>query len=82
MNRPLIVFSCHDKDNSKMPRTDMAWQGVVAVTPPLFLGAPMLLEEAQAAGVEPARRSKHAAPTPACDKMRAIGQWNQACDPS
>jgi alkylhydroperoxidase/carboxymuconolactone decarboxylase family protein YurZ len=45
------------------------------------LGAPMLLEEAQAAGVKPARRSKQAAPTPACDKIRAIGQWNQAWDP-
>src|SRR5215467_11468549 len=45
------------------------------------LGAPMLLEEAQAAGVKPARRAKQAAPTPACDKIRAISQWNQAWDP-
>jgi alkylhydroperoxidase/carboxymuconolactone decarboxylase family protein YurZ len=43
------------------------------------LGAPILLEEAKAAGVE--RASKAAAPTPACDKMKAAGQWNQAWDP-
>ena len=44
------------------------------------LGAPILLEEAKAAGVRPApRRTKEA--TPACDKMREIGQWNQAWDP-
>ncbi len=43
------------------------------------LGAPILLEEAKAAGVEP----KPAPPvaTPACDKMKAIGQWNAAWDP-
>jgi alkylhydroperoxidase/carboxymuconolactone decarboxylase family protein YurZ len=45
------------------------------------LGAPILLEEAEAAGVEPLRRSPNPAPTPACDKMRAVGQWNQAWDP-
>lgn len=43
------------------------------------LGAPMLLEEAKAAGVKPA--SRPAAPTPACDKVRALGQWNVAWDP-
>ncbi len=43
------------------------------------LGAPILLEEAKAAEVKPARKS--AAPTPACDKMKALGQWNQAWDP-
>lgn len=44
------------------------------------LGAPILLEEAKAAGVQPApRKTKEA--TPACDKMRQIGQWNQAWDP-
>lgn len=32
------------------------------------LGAPILLEEAQVA-------------TPAADRMKAIGQWNNACDP-
>jgi alkylhydroperoxidase/carboxymuconolactone decarboxylase family protein YurZ len=37
------------------------------------LGAPILLEEAQAAGVKPAPRP--AAPTPACDAMRAVGQF-------
>ncbi|HEX4040201.1 MAG TPA: carboxymuconolactone decarboxylase family protein, partial [Xanthobacteraceae bacterium] len=40
------------------------------------LGAPILLEEAEAAGVKPA--AKGAAPTPACDKMKAVGQWNPA----
>jgi alkylhydroperoxidase/carboxymuconolactone decarboxylase family protein YurZ len=44
------------------------------------LGAPVLLEEAQAAGAKPAARTDRPA-TPACDKMRAIGQWNAAWDP-
>jgi alkylhydroperoxidase/carboxymuconolactone decarboxylase family protein YurZ len=43
------------------------------------LGAPILLEEAKAAGVQPA--AKGAPPTPACDKMKAVGQWNVAWDP-
>jgi alkylhydroperoxidase/carboxymuconolactone decarboxylase family protein YurZ len=43
------------------------------------LGAPILLEEAKAAGVQPI--PKGAAPTPACVKMKAAGQWNQAWDP-
>jgi alkylhydroperoxidase/carboxymuconolactone decarboxylase family protein YurZ len=45
------------------------------------LGAPILLEEAKAAGVKPAERSKGTQPTPACDKIRALGQWNDAWDP-
>lgn len=44
------------------------------------LGAPILLEEAQAAGVRPAACADRPA-TPACDRMRAIGQWNTAWDP-
>ena len=44
------------------------------------LGAPILLEEAKAAGVEPAPRKTREA-TPACDKMREVGQWNQAWNP-
>jgi alkylhydroperoxidase/carboxymuconolactone decarboxylase family protein YurZ len=43
------------------------------------LGAPILLEEAKAAGVKPA--PKPAASTPACDAMRAVGQWNTAWEP-
>jgi alkylhydroperoxidase/carboxymuconolactone decarboxylase family protein YurZ len=43
------------------------------------LGAPILLEEAAAAGVKAA--GKAGAATPACDKVRAIGQWNTAWDP-
>jgi alkylhydroperoxidase/carboxymuconolactone decarboxylase family protein YurZ len=43
------------------------------------LGAPILLEEAKAAGVKPS--PKPAAATPACDKVRAIGQWNDAWNP-
>src|SRR5262245_24982924 len=43
------------------------------------LGAPILLEEAKAAGVQP--QPKASASTPACDKMKAIGQWNSAWDP-
>jgi alkylhydroperoxidase/carboxymuconolactone decarboxylase family protein YurZ len=44
------------------------------------LGAPILLEEAKAAGVQPAPRQT-TEPTPACDAMRAVGQWNTAWDP-
>jgi alkylhydroperoxidase/carboxymuconolactone decarboxylase family protein YurZ len=44
------------------------------------LGAPILLEEAKAANVQPAPRNNQPA-TPACDKMRSIGQWNTAWDP-
>ena len=43
------------------------------------LGAPILLEEAKAAGVTPTRKTPPA--TPACDAMRTIGQWNTAWDP-
>ena len=43
------------------------------------LGAPILLEEAQAAGVQAAPKAVVA--TPACDTMRAIGQWNTAWEP-
>jgi len=43
------------------------------------LGAPILLEEAKAAGKQAA--PEPAASTPACDKMKAIGQWNTAWDP-
>ncbi len=43
------------------------------------LAAPILLAEAQAAGVKPA--AKPAVATPACDKMKALGQWNAAWDP-
>jgi len=43
------------------------------------LGAPILLEEAKAAGAQPAPKSK--TNTPACDKMKAIGQWNDAWNP-
>ena len=43
------------------------------------LGAPILLEEAKEAGVKAA--PKQAVATPACDTMRAIGQWNTAWDP-
>jgi alkylhydroperoxidase/carboxymuconolactone decarboxylase family protein YurZ len=40
------------------------------------LAAPILLEEAKAAGVNPSQ--KRPAATPAVDKVRAIGQWNEA----
>jgi alkylhydroperoxidase/carboxymuconolactone decarboxylase family protein YurZ len=43
------------------------------------LGAPILLEEAKAAGMTLTRKASPA--TPACDAMRAIGQWNTAWDP-
>jgi alkylhydroperoxidase/carboxymuconolactone decarboxylase family protein YurZ len=43
------------------------------------LGAPILLEEARAAGVNSSK--KQALSTPACDRMKAAGQWNAAWDP-
>ena len=43
------------------------------------LGAPILLEEMKAAGAKPAGGPSPA--TPACDAMRAIGQWNTVWDP-
>ncbi len=43
------------------------------------VGAPILLEEAQAAGAKPPQRVSASAP--ACDAMRAVGQWNVAWDP-
>lgn len=43
------------------------------------LGAPILLEEAKSAGARPAAKSP--APTPACDAMKTMGQWNVAWDP-
>lgn len=43
------------------------------------LGAPILIEEAKAAGVQPVPRDN--GPTPASDRMRAAGQWNTAWDP-
>lgn len=42
------------------------------------LGAPILLEEAKAAGVTAKEKR---AETPMCDRMRAAGQWNAAWDP-
>ncbi len=44
------------------------------------LGAPILLEEVKAAGIKPVRNA-NLPPTPACDKMRAVGQWNEAWNP-
>jgi alkylhydroperoxidase/carboxymuconolactone decarboxylase family protein YurZ len=43
------------------------------------LGAPILLEEAAAAGAKPSARP--AVATPTCDKVRALGQWNDAWNP-
>jgi alkylhydroperoxidase/carboxymuconolactone decarboxylase family protein YurZ len=44
------------------------------------LGAPILLEEAKAAGKSPAPAEQKIA-TPVVDKTREIGQWNTAWDP-
>jgi alkylhydroperoxidase/carboxymuconolactone decarboxylase family protein YurZ len=43
------------------------------------LAAPILLEEAKAAGLKPV--TKDAGATPISDKMKAVGQWNVAWDP-
>jgi len=45
------------------------------------LGAPILLEEAKAAGAQPASRAEPLPATPAVDKIRALGQWNEAWNP-
>lgn len=44
------------------------------------LAAPILFEEAKAAGVNLKERPQKPR-TPYCDKMKAIGQWNVAWDP-
>jgi alkylhydroperoxidase/carboxymuconolactone decarboxylase family protein YurZ len=44
------------------------------------LGAPLLLEEAKAAGVQPTHRSAEVV-TSVCDRLRAAGQWNDAWTP-
>lgn len=43
------------------------------------LGAPILIEEAQAAGLQPEGAS--GAATPACDTLKAAGIWNDAWNP-
>ena len=43
------------------------------------LGAPILLEEAKAAGARPSAKPNVA--TPACDKLKEVGQWNDAWNP-
>ncbi|MCC6315587.1 MAG: carboxymuconolactone decarboxylase family protein [Thermomicrobiales bacterium] len=44
------------------------------------LAAPILVEEAHAAGAKSDRPDEHSA-TPACDAMRTLGQWNDAWRP-
>jgi alkylhydroperoxidase/carboxymuconolactone decarboxylase family protein YurZ len=44
------------------------------------LAAPIVLEEAKAANIKLTPRTD-TEPTPACDAMRRIGQWNTAWDP-
>ncbi len=53
--------------------------GVAPAVHSCSLGAPILIEEMKAAGVKPSGVAKPE--TPACDAMRAIGQWNTAWDP-
>jgi alkylhydroperoxidase/carboxymuconolactone decarboxylase family protein YurZ len=43
------------------------------------LGAPILLDEAKAAGARPSPKPNVATPT--CDKLKAVGQWNDAWNP-
>lgn len=47
----------------------------------MSLGAPILIEEAQNAGIKLDSHAKDKGPTPAVDKMKEIGQWNKAWDP-
>lgn len=46
----------------------------------MSMAAPIVIEEAKAAG-KPASSKSAKPPTPACDEMRKIGQWNVAWDP-
>lgn len=52
--------------------------GAVMSIHSVSLGAPILLDEAKEAAVSPTLKQ---ASTPACDKMKQIGQWNTAWDP-
>ena len=45
------------------------------------LGAPILREEVKSRAAEPASPPAASPSTPACDKLRALGQWNEAWDP-
>jgi len=54
--------------------------GAVMAIHSCSLGAPILLEEAEKMGVKPVQREGREV-TLAVDKMRAIGQWNEAWDP-
>ena len=45
------------------------------------VGAPILIEEAKAAGARSAARPGPPPATPACDRMRDMGQWNEAWNP-
>ena len=47
----------------------------------MSLGAPLLMEEAKAAGKALSLGAGEKPPTPAIEKMKAIGQWNRAWDP-
>jgi alkylhydroperoxidase/carboxymuconolactone decarboxylase family protein YurZ len=58
----------------------VAKMGALMALHSLSLGAPILLEEAKAAGVEKASKRNPPA-TPACDRIRALGQWNDAWNP-
>ncbi|MFO1122609.1 MAG: carboxymuconolactone decarboxylase family protein [Hyphomicrobiales bacterium] len=53
--------------------------GAVMAIHSCSLAAPILLEEAASAGLSP--KAEANPPTPACDRMKEIGQWNQAWDP-
>jgi alkylhydroperoxidase/carboxymuconolactone decarboxylase family protein YurZ len=53
--------------------------GTVMALHSLSLGAPILIEEAGADAVKAAARL--VGPTPAVDRMKAMGQWNAAWDP-
>jgi alkylhydroperoxidase/carboxymuconolactone decarboxylase family protein YurZ len=53
--------------------------GAVMAIHSCSLAAPILLEEAASAGLS--AKAEADAPTPACDRMKQIGQWNQAWDP-
>jgi alkylhydroperoxidase/carboxymuconolactone decarboxylase family protein YurZ len=47
----------------------------------MSLGAPILIEETKAADKSLDASAGEAPATPTCDKMREIGQWNQAWEP-
>ena len=75
---PAVTFAAHSKQERAAKIMMVVKIASLLSIHTASLGAPILLEEAIAAGVKPT--PKEAAATPVCDKMKAAGQWNSAWD--